>query len=356
MAKYAVSEEGVQALNTVASSIIEATNQILALTNTLENTSEERAEALGPHKASLLSALSQIKEAEKQATDPVNEMSETLKDIAQSYEEIIANDRISTGSAQASNGTDGGLFTYKARRNGQGNATQSGNAGPTNQILAGKNSSFDSNADKLGKDFVNGMQNTLNKSSHSDVKKIYEKYGSQLQVKDANYTGGAFYRHGDGVYMNKGVVSKGDMIHEPYQTAFHEFGHNIDYIMGNGQPISETWNNGELMDAIRDDFSSLKGSRSNEELVAALKEEMAKGGWSIKEVGSVSDIVESMTGISYPLGVGHGSSYWNGRLPCKEFFAETLDGAASNEGSYSFIKKMFPRAVAVVHKILGGDI
>lgn len=356
MAKYAVSEDGVQALNTVASSIVEATNQILALTNTLENTSGEKAETLGPHKASLISALAQIKEAEKQATDPVNEMSETLKDIAQSYEEIIANDRISAGNAQASNGADSGLFTYKARRNGQGNATQSGNAGPTNQILAGKNSAFAANADKLGSDFVNGMQNTLNKSSHSDVKKIYEKYGSQLQVKDANYTGGAFYRHGDGVYMNKGVVSKGNMIHEPYQTAFHEFGHNIDYIMGNGQPISETWNNGELMDAIRDDFSSLKGTRSNEELVAALKEEMTKGGWSIKEVGSVSDIVESMTGISYPLGVGHGSSYWNGRPPCKEFFAETLDGAASNEGSYNFIKKMFPRAVAVVHKILGGDI
>ena len=67
---------------------------------------------------------------------------------------------------------------------------------------------------------------------------------------------------------------------------------------------------------------------------------------------SVSDIIESMTGISYPLGVGRGSSYWNSRFPCKEFFAETLDGAASNEGSYSFLKRMFPRSVAVVHKIL----
>lgn len=356
MSKYAVNEDGVQALQTVASCVVESVSEILNLANKMEASSDEKAETLGPHKSSLLTAISQIKDAQKQATEPAREMSDTLKDIAQSYAEIIANDRITTKSGQNSSADDAGLFTYKARRNGQGNNTQGSGVSPTNQILAGKTSAFDSNADKLGNDFVNGMQNTLNKSSHDDVKKVYEKYGSQLQVKDANHSGGAFYRHGDGVYMNKDIVSKGDMIHEPYQTAFHEFGHNIDYIMGNGKPISETWNNGELMDAIRDDFSSLRGTRTNEELVAALKEEMARSGWSIKEVGSVSDIVESMTGISYPLGVGHGSSYWNGRLPCKEFFAETLDGAASNEGSYGFIKKMFPRAVAVVHKILGGDL
>ena len=351
MSKYAVNEEGVQALNSVAKSIIEATGIILDLANRLQNASNENTDVLGPHKASLFSAIKQIKQAEKDAIEPIDEMSNTLKDVAQSYEEIIANDRLSSNNSNSNDSSDKGLFTYKARRNGQGD-----NVKVTNQILAGKASAFSTNAEKLGSSFINGMQNTLDKSSHSDVKKIYEKYGSKLQVKDANYSGGAFYRHGDGVFINKDVVSKGDMIHEPYQTAFHEFGHNIDYIMGNGEPISETWNNGELMSAIKDDFNNLKGIKSNEELVSSLRGEMARSGWSIKDIGSVSDIIESMTGISYPLGVGHGSSYWNNRLPCKEFFAETLDGAASNEGSYSFLKRMFPRSVAVVHKILGGDL
>ena len=79
-----------------------------------------------------------------------------------------------------------------------------------------------------------------------------------------------------------------------------------------------------------------------------------------------------MTGIDYPLGSGHGSkfvqeigsdgsvverkiSYWQNRLPNKEFFAETLDGAAANEESYLMMKRFFPTAVSVVHKIIGGD-
>jgi len=110
MAKYAVNEEGVQALNIVSTSIVEAAEQILKVTNALENTANENNDSLGPHKSSLLSALTQIKDAEKKAADPVKEMSETLKDIANSYQEIIDNDRIS-GSASGTKGLFGaGVF------------------------------------------------------------------------------------------------------------------------------------------------------------------------------------------------------------------------------------------------------
>lgn len=105
MAKYSVSEEGVLALNAVVSSIMEATNQILALTNSLENTSSEKVNAIGPHKASLLSAITQIKNAEKEATEPVKEISEMLMDVADAYQDIIDDDRIST-----SVGVTKGLF------------------------------------------------------------------------------------------------------------------------------------------------------------------------------------------------------------------------------------------------------
>lgn len=155
--------------------------------------------------------------------------------------------------------------------------------------------------------------------------------------------------------MNSAQVAAGDMIHAPYQTAFHEFGHNIDYIMGGGFPISESWGNNALYDAIQQDFSDLKGEQSSRQLIESLRKQAEENGWTIKDTASVSDIIESMTGISYPLGVGHGSAYWENRLPNKEFFAETLDGAAANERSYGLLKTMFPRAVKVVHSIIGGE-
>lgn len=125
MAKYAVSEDGVQALNAVASLIIEAKSQILALTNTLENTSSEKAVAIGPHKVSLLSALSQIKETEKQATEPVKEISEMLEDVADAYKDIIDNDRFAgictkegaTGVLGVATSTSVGNFKYRAKPN-----------------------------------------------------------------------------------------------------------------------------------------------------------------------------------------------------------------------------------------------
>lgn len=207
----------------------------------------------------------------------------------------------------------------------------------------------------LSRDFKNGMNRVLGASSHNDVKHVYQKYGSQLSVKSVNHEGGAYYMPGEGVFINSEKVMNGDMIHKPYQTAFHEFGHNIDYIMGNGSPISESWGNNALYDAIKDDFNSLKGNKTDLELITDLKQQMEENGWTIMDTASVSDIIESMTGISYPLGVGHGKGYWNHRLPNKEFFAETLDGAASNERSYGLLQRFFPRAVSIVHRIIGGE-
>lgn len=210
----------------------------------------------------------------------------------------------------------------------------------------------------LNKMFVKGMSQTLSSSSHDNVKSIYSKYAEKLTVADVNHSGGAFYRYGDGVFMNEKQVQNGDMIHKPYQTAFHEFGHNIDYLMGNGIPISETWNNGQLYSAIQYDFDALKGNMTDDELIENIKMDMKINNYSIMDMASVSDMLECLTGKSYPLGVGHGASYWVNptRLPCKEFFAETLDGAAANENSYQMMKKYFPSAVSVVNDILNGGM
>lgn len=226
---------------------------------------------------------------------------------------------------------------------------------------------------KLGLPFVLGLHNTLSNSHHEDVRELYEKYSNNVTVCDTNYLGIAQYKANQGVYFFKPQVAKGDgQMDKPYQTAFHEFGHNIDYLIGDGSPISESWGNNELYHAICKDFETLRGNRTNEQLVADLKKEMEEKNWTLFQRGSVSDILECMTGIDYSLGSGHGSkfvqeinsdglvverkiSYWQNRLPNKEFFAETLDGAAANEESYLMMKKFFPTAVSVVHKIIGGE-
>lgn len=226
---------------------------------------------------------------------------------------------------------------------------------------------------KLGVPFVLGIHNTLSSSHHEDVRELYKYYSNKVTVCDTNYLGTAHYKANQGVYFFKSQVAKGDgQMDKPYQTAFHEFGHNIDYLIGGGNPISESWGNNELYRAICKDFETLRGDRSNEQLVADLKKEMEEKNWTLFQRGSVSDILECMTGIDYPLGSGHGSkfvqeispdgsvverkiSYWQNRLPNKEFFAETLDGAAANEESYLMMKRFFPTAVSVVHKIIGGE-
>jgi len=94
----AVSPEGVQALQTLATSITDAIEQIKSQTTAVESAADENPEGLGPHKASLDSALDEISANVQQALDPANNVSDILNDIADAYNEIIGNDRIA-GSA-----------------------------------------------------------------------------------------------------------------------------------------------------------------------------------------------------------------------------------------------------------------
>ena len=90
-------------------------------------------------------------------------------------------------------------------------------------------------------------------------------------------------------------MKNGSRIHKPYQVAFHEFGHNLDYILGKGIPISEKWGNGALYEAIKYDFNVLKGTKSNEELIDALRQQKKEYKWTNMAIASVSDILECMT-------------------------------------------------------------
>ena len=228
--------------------------------------------------------------------------------------------------------------------------------------------------------------------------------------------------------MNAGYVANGDNLHEPYQTAFHEFGHNIDWLAGHDAGgydgwISKDYENGKLEKTIKSDWGQFKLSMfrqnpraylytvddSPEELERAFRvairhmdtgdgkyaelSHRLRGGevtldsvmaddkimnkllshmgkssadnvtisllkredMSVSERGNISDAIEFCTRKSYPLGVGHGSSYW--KTPgagAQEFFAETLDGKVANPKALAQMRRVFPNAVGVVEEMVGG--
>lgn len=282
----------------------------------------------------------------------------------------------------------------------------------------------------LGDDYTNAMETLLNFTEEPDVEDLYHKYGDRLDVvNDPATSRGAYFNPEDGkVHMNAEYVSKGDNLHEPYQTAFHEFGHNIDWLAGQDADghsgwISEDYENGKLEKTIKSDWGQFKLSMfrqnpraylytiddSPEELERAfgvairridtgggkyveLSHRLRRGeitldsimaddkimnkllsyvgksdtddatisllkreGMSISECGNISDAIEFCTRKSYPLGVGHGSSYWKtpgaGAL---EFFAETLDGKVASPKALAQMRRIFPNSVGVVEEIVGG--
>lgn len=115
----------------------------------------------------------------------------------------------------------------------------------------------------LGDDYVNAMETLLEFTEEPNVKDLYYKFGDRLGVvDDLGSKGGAFFRPSEGrVHMNAEYVSKGDNLHLPYQTAFHEFGHNIDWLAGRdagGAYISVDYENGKLGKTIKSDWQQFK--------------------------------------------------------------------------------------------------
>lgn len=341
MARYAISAEGAASMRALAKQLYTEANAILEASAALEAKVSAVGDGLGIYETEILGLIQQVKNALKTNRDDILDLAQRVIQKADEIDALVA---LSLG------GVAGAISSGKC---------------------AAKNT-FSMHSDKLSEGFINGMQQVLNGSSHADVRNVYEKCADKLLIHDAQSNDtGAYFVQGEGVTMNANNVAIGSRIHKPYQVAFHEFGHNIDFILGRGSPISENWGGGALLRAIQADFDMLKGTMTNEELVAKLRQEKIKNGWSNMDIASVSDILECMTGIDYPLGAGHGKeskpilngdgtvsiikvSYWENRLPCKEFFAEVLDGAAANEGSYNMLKQFFPNAVKVVHQIIGG--
>ena len=214
-------------------------------------------------------------------------------------------------------------------------------------------------SDGLTDEFRKGMADTLKKSQSDDAKRVYEHYQNELRCVNPNLKRGAFFRASDnGVHMNLANVMKGSSYQYPYETAFHEFGHQIDFLAGGKNMFAYLSQNPQggkgLLDVIKSDFRAFKktlGVSKAADVIPILKAENL----SEKARGNISDILEKLTGVSYPLGIGHGTNYHKrDGMTEKEFFAEVLSSAATNPESYEQMVRLFPNAVNLVWKLIKG--
>lgn len=200
--------------------------------------------------------------------------------------------------------------------------------------------------------FKRGMAEVLDKSTIPEAKQVYSKYADDLVCVNGKLKRGAYFRASSGgVHMNLEDTMAGSTYQTPYETAFHEYGHMIDWLGGGKkwEYLSNQEENGKrLLDVIKDDFKVFKkqvGAKKNADVIDILQGEKM----SLHARANISDILEKCTNKSYPLGLGHGVAYHKREGATeREFFAEVLDSAASNPESYEQMKRLFPNAVDMV--------
>lgn len=208
-------------------------------------------------------------------------------------------------------------------------------------------------------DFQRGMESVLQNASVEAAKQLYAKYADELVCVDPNTKKGAYFSSADGgVTMNIGKVAAGNSYETPYETAFHEFGHQIDFLANNSnrwQYLSNTALDGKRLETvIKEDFQAFKKSIGASRAVGVV-EFLRNENMDKRTCGNISDILEKCTGQSYPLGIGHGASYHKREGATeREFFAEVLDSSIANPASYAQMVRLFPNAVDMVWKLIGG--
>lgn len=206
-----------------------------------------------------------------------------------------------------------------------------------------------------GKTHADNMK-TIMENAPSEAKRVWSKYEGKIAVYDPTFKGsGAHYKHSmGGIRVDIAADALGTAAKPKYETVFHEFGHNIDYLAGaRGRTISERYRNKSgltLGQMVKQDWQKfVNGYTDESEALTDLKLTLTR-----REKWDISDMIEgvSSTAGDYPLGSGHGQSYWQGRDNGKEAFAEMFSATVNNPDSLKAIKKVFPNAYDTFLKIL----
>ena len=256
---------------------------------------------------------------------------------------------------------------------------------------------------KLGEEHYNALHDILNEAPEKQ-KAVWQKLENDLTVKSATSRVHPCCHGTQGIEMDVARDAKGTSYSKPYQTTFHEFGHNIDYIankkFGNGlsiQPFSYTYQDNifgktlekeinDRVDALAtkmkadfkahaDDFEWLhkngyisdwnydffkkygswvggKPKFSKSMAYNAIEKEVKELTMVVN--ANLSDILEGATKGKIQCGFGHGKSYWSQaeHKLSTEAFAEMFDSSVCNTVQFEAIKKYFPESCKIFEEIL----
>lgn len=90
--KYAVNEAGVSALQNISTALMTSVADLFEKTSQLQTITSDNEDSLGPHKASLNQAIMEIYIGLKESTESIKTLAASAKDVAEAYQDIIAND------------------------------------------------------------------------------------------------------------------------------------------------------------------------------------------------------------------------------------------------------------------------
>ncbi len=216
----------------------------------------------------------------------------------------------------------------------------------------------------LEQEFIKGMENTLNKEGTELAKRAYTEMLPELKYggRDTDDPADAYYHRifREAVFDQDRVANPKkyglDSLTVPYETAFHEFAHAIDHLIGKSIfEYASHSNRTNLRQILKDDYKTFKdkmGFRTNNDVFKYFNEK-----YDLRTRGDLSDTLEGITKRKYPLGAGHGVSYHNRPGASEaEFFAEVMASSASNRGSYNLLKEVFPNGVETVENIVETEL
>ena len=212
----------------------------------------------------------------------------------------------------------------------------------------------------------------LGKAIRADWEKLTKTSGGIEDLWKANKTGSAIYdRYKDTAefrYIDmdskienlkrRVAISFGDDVAEKYERAWY---FTPDFLITVSAKRKKELFGDHLAARYVSYLPTKSKLRKHDERIAtdtAIAQIKEKGG-DIKAYGDISDWIEALTDRPYPLGAGHGKSYWTrgakyggktkdeARMDelSSEAFAELFDSCLGNEESYKLMRKYFPSAV-----------
>ena len=219
-------------------------------------------------------------------------------------------------------------------------------------------------------------------NSPAHIQAMWDDYAARFRATDMRPgERGAYYSPmDDSVHLRIDTVARGNVIHEPYATLFHEYGHMTDFLIArdsgrnrysaysdlfqgvgsNGKPILRSGSSGGLLgrtakDELEGHLSRMRRQNPNmtrEQAARALIGE-ANSRYSRRERSDISDMFEGAgIDVAYPLGAGHGLDYWYRQGNSKEIFAEIISAETASPGSLRAIKEYFPKTYQVYQAMM----